>query len=116
LTLDFGVTSGDLGGVEVEEFERLFEGEKVFVAPIAGEGLGDGLLGGLTGGVAQAGQDEWIALSGDDSAEDLKAGGAGDVGEDVVELEVHLLEGLLHVEDVRGTVLDELGAMAEEGP
>ncbi len=82
---------------------------------MAGESLDDGLLRRTAIGVAEGGQHLWVTLSGDDGADDLHSGLAGDVGEDVVELEVHLGEGLLHMEDVGCAVLDELGAVAQEG-
>ena len=49
----------------------------------------------------------------DDGADDPQSGGAGDVGDDVVKLHVHLHERLLHVLNVGGGVLHEAFAMAQ---
>jgi hypothetical protein len=87
----------------------------MLVAPVAGEGLDDGLFGGLAAGLAEASQGDRIALTGYHRPQDLLAGNPGDVGEDVVKLQVHLLERLLHMQDVGGAMLDELGAATEEG-
>ena len=48
--------------------------------------------------------------------EDGQAGDAGEVAEDVVELEVHLIQGLLHVLGVGGRLLHQALAVPEEGP
>ena len=41
-----------------------------------------------------------VPLTGEDRLEDGHAGHAGDVADDLLELEVHLREGLLHVLDM----------------
>jgi len=114
LLLDLGVADFDLSGVEVVQFERLAQDEELFLLPTTGQGLDEGLRGGFAGRMTQTGQDKRIALAGDDGAQDQQAGLTGDVREDVVQLEVHLLQCLLQVQDVGGAVLDELGAMTEE--
>ena len=68
------------------------------VAP--GERLRDRLGTGVATVVAQARQRLGIALAGKDRAYDTQAGRAGDVGDDVVELKIHLRQGLLHMLDV----------------
>lgn len=86
LLLALGVADFDLGGVEVVQFERLTQDEELFLLPTAGQGLDEGLRGGFAGRMTQGGQDERIALAGDDGAQDQQAGLTGDVGEDVVQL------------------------------
>ena len=44
--------------------------------------------------MAQGCQRLWVALAGQDRADDAQAGGAGDVGDDVVELKILLRQGL----------------------
>jgi hypothetical protein len=51
----------------------------------------------------------------DDLAQDLHARHAGDVRDDVVQLQIHLHQGLLHVLDVRGRVLEQSLAMPHVG-
>lgn len=52
----------------------------------------------------------------DDGPEDRHPGDARHVAEHFGQLKVPQLEGVLHGQDVRGAMLDELCAMAEEGP
>jgi hypothetical protein len=52
-----------------------------------------------------------IGDSGDDVTQDTHAGRAGDVADDIVELEVHLDEGLLHAPDMGRRTLNELLAV-----
>ena len=113
--LDLLVALVDLGGVDIIELEGLAQGEQVLGAVIADQGLGDGLPGGLDAEIAQGGQPLRIALSGEKGADDAQAGDAGDVADHVVELEIHLDQGFLHVLDVGGGGLDEPGALAPVG-
>ena len=48
-----------------------------------------------------------IALPGHNGSDDLHAGLAGDIRHDMVQLQVHLHQGLLHVLDLRGTKLKQ---------
>jgi len=50
--------------------------------------------------VAQLGQLHRVALAGHEGPDNSQAGHAGDVADDVLELDVHLRQGLLHVLDV----------------
>ena len=50
--------------------------------------------------MAQARQHVRVALAREDGADDAQPGGAGDVGDDVVELNIHLCQRLLHMLDV----------------
>lgn len=76
--------------------QRLSQHREVLGAPSAGEGLRDLRGGALAALVTMLGQEGGIALAGDDGADDCHTGGAGNVGEHAVELEVHLGQGLLH--------------------
>ncbi len=55
-----------------------------------------------------------IAFPGDDSADNGQAGFSGDIADGLRELDVHLDEGLLHAQDVGRTMLDGLGAIAQQ--
>jgi len=107
------VTGGDLGRVGVVERESLLDDEDIFGLPVAGEGGGDGGFIPFTAGFAESGEGGGVAFAGDDGAEDVLAGDAHDIGEDMMDLDVHALEGALDVEDMRGAMLDELSAVAE---
>ena len=65
--------------------------------------------------VAVPGQRLGVPLAGEDRVEDGQARDAGDVAEDMVELEVHLGEGLLDMLGVGGGQLDQGVAVPEEG-
>ena len=43
------------------------------------------------------GQHLWIALTGEDGTNDLHSGHAGQIADDVMELDIHLVQGLLHM-------------------
>lgn len=102
-----GIAGGDLLTVEVKEFDGLAQGEEVFLAPIVLEGKGNGGLVILAAVIAQAGELVRVPLAVEDGAEDAHASDAADIADDVVKLEVHLVEGLLHVLNVVGGVADE---------
>ena len=57
-----------------------------------------------------------VALASDNGADDALPGDACDIAERLGQLDMHLQQRLLHVEDMRGAMLDELGAMAQQRP
>ncbi len=69
----------------------------------------------LAPAVAVLGKDLGVANAAHDCSDDLHARDAGDVGDHVVQLDVHLHERLLHVLDVRRSVVDQALAMTQEG-
>jgi hypothetical protein len=99
--LDFTVAVLDLHGVEIVEFDSLAKREDVLVSVVAGQCLADGLDRRLAPHVAELGERRRRPLSFKDRADDLHAGDAGDVADDVMKLQVHLHERLLHVLDGR---------------
>ena len=99
--LDPRVAVGHLLLVDVVEVQGLRQGEDVLLALVAGQGLPDRLGRGMAAPVAMGGQHGRVALAGHDGADDAQAGRPGDVRDDVVELQVHLRQRLLHVLDVR---------------
>ena len=101
--------------MELIELERLPEREDMLRQVIAGQCLPDGLQRFLAPHVPILGQSGWIAHSVDDGADDLHPRHAGDVGDDVVQLDIHLHQRLLHVLDVRRGVVDQSFSMAQIG-
>ena len=101
--------------MDVVQLQRVAEGEDVLGAIVPRERLADGLLRGGAPDVAVLGQRVGRVVAGDDGPDDAHARDARDVGDDVVQLDVHLHERLLHVLNVRGGVLDEPFAMAQVG-
>lgn len=64
------------------------------------ERLRDRLGAGMATVMAQARQRLWIALGGKDRAYDTQVGRAADLGDNVVQLKIHLRPVLLHMLDV----------------
>ena len=71
--------------------------------------------GGLAARVAIGRQHVRIALAGHDRPDDAHAGRARDVRDDVMELQVHLRQRLLHVLDVGGGIVQQPLALAQIG-
>jgi len=63
--------------------------------------------------IAQRCQGHRVALTRQDGADDAHAGGASDVGDDVVQLQVHLHQRLLHVLDMGGRVVKQAFPLAK---
>ena len=95
--------------------QGLAQGEEVLRPVVAHERLGDGLRGGLDPAVAVLGQHLRIPLPRQDRVEDGQARDPGDVADRVVELEIHLGEGLLHVLGVGGRQMNQGVAVPEQG-
>lgn len=112
---DFGIAFCDLLTVEVEHRQRLLQDEEMLCPPGTGERLRDFFDALFAVWVAIGSQSLGIALPSNDGANDRLPGDAGDIAEGLRELHVHLQQGLLHVQDVRGAMLDELGAMPQQG-
>jgi hypothetical protein len=114
--LELGVAVFDLLLEEVVGLEGLSESEEVLGEVVAFQGLGDLVLGVMAARVAVLGEFEGVMLAIGDVADDGQAGSAGDVRDDIGELEVHLLEGLVEVVDFAGGGLDERVTVTDEVP
>ena len=90
-------------GQEVVALHGLFEGEQMLLAPRPLKARGDRIGVGLDAPVAQRRQALWVTLAVDDRAQDALAGQSRDVGDHRVELDVHLGQRLLHVQDAAGS-------------
>ena len=55
-----------------------------------------------------------IALTGNDGLDDGHAALPGDIGQDMVDLQIHLSEGFVHMLHVDCGALDQAGAMAAQ--
>ena len=80
---------------------------------VAGERLTNRLVGFLATAVTVLGKNVRIVYPLDDRADDAHPGEPGDVAYDVVQLDVHLHERLLHVLDVRRPVVDQAFAVTQ---
>ncbi len=101
------VALGDLRLVDVVEFKRLAQRKNVFLAAIACQRGSDRLHRRVTARVPVRGQNFRVALACDDGADDAHASYARDVGDDVMDLQVHLRQRLLHVLNVSCGVIQQ---------
>ena len=99
--------------VDIVQFQCLLQREDVLGAVVAGQRLLDCLSTGVAALVAQARQHVGVTLAGDDCADDAQAGHARDVRDDVMELQVHLCQRLLHVLDMGGRILEQPLALTQ---
>ena len=105
--LDLLVAGRYLRLINVGEFQRLCQGEDVFLPIVANQRLTHRLDSRVTPSIAMRGQHGRVVLSGDDCADNRHAGHAGDVGYDMMQLQVHLHQSLLHVLDMRRCVIQQ---------
>jgi len=112
---DFGVAGLELLLEKVMRFQRLPQGKDVLGLVVAFERLGDLVLALGAVGIAVRRQLVRVALAGDDVAQDEPPGHARDVADHVGQLEIHLLQRLLHVLNLAGAALDQIVAMPGEG-
>ena len=85
--------------------------QQVLGAVVTGERLLDRLSTSVAPIIAQARQHLGVTLAGEYCADDPQTSRAGDVGDDVVELKVHLCQRLLHVLDMGGRILEQTLAL-----
>ena len=112
---DLDIAVLDLLLKEIIGLESLLEFEDVFGLVVALQGFGDLFFALAAAVVAMFSQFFGVVVTGDNAADDLHAGDTGDIGDDVGELEVHLLEGFLHVLNLAGAALNQVGPVADEG-
>ena len=94
---EFAIALADLLAVGVDQGQGPLHGEQVLVAPVALQGGGNLGFVGLDTPVPHRRQGTGIAFAADDRAHDGLAGDAHEVGNDVVQLHVHLGQGFLQV-------------------
>jgi hypothetical protein len=74
----------------------------------------NGILTALNATVAETCQSQRTPFSGKDCIQDPEAAYAGDVVQNTMNLKVHLVQSLLHVQDVLSCHLNQAGAMSPE--
>ena len=110
------VAGGHLGLIDVIQLNCLGQGEDVLLPVIAHQRLADRLDGRMAPHVAVGREGGRIALAGHDGPDDAHTGRSRDVGHDVVELQVHLGQRLLHVLDVSCSVVEQSLTLPQIGP
>lgn len=96
-----------MSAVELLQRYGLLQCEQVFGSPIALQGSCDLGLAPFAVLVAQLGQDMRITLATQNGPDDRHPRHAADVADDFGQLDVHLLQRLLHVLDVLASITDQ---------
>jgi len=108
----FDIARPDLLPEKVIRLQGLPQHKHVLRLVVAAQRLGDLVFALGTVGVAMAGQLVRVALAHHDVADDLHPRLARDVADHIRQLDVHLLQGLLHVLDLSCARLDHAVAMS----
>jgi hypothetical protein len=80
--------------------QRLSQREQMFGPVVAHQRLGNDLFGGFDALITQLGQHGRIALSRQDGIDNRQSGLTHDVADNVMQLQIHLVQRLLHMVDV----------------
>jgi len=103
-TLDFVIDFGNQRLIVAEGRQGLSQGKQVFGTVITLERLCDRVLITLHSGMAEPSQSNSISFTGQDGIQYAKTAQPGDVVENAVNLQVHLIQRFLHVQHVLGRI------------
>jgi hypothetical protein len=95
--------------------EALTQSEEMFGTVIPYQRLCDCFRGGLDAIIAKAGKLERVPLSVDNRIEDGDATYPGDIADDMVQLQVHLIQCLLNALRIRACCLHQAVTMPQQG-
>ena len=109
------LVGGDHLGQRVKELQGRGEIEEMLVAPGAGEVFGDRGLRLATPRIPQRREPRRVALARDDGSDNRQPCRAGEVGDGAVDLDVHLIERLLHPLHAARPLFDEIRHLPVEG-
>ena len=101
----------DFLGVIVIQIQGLPEGKQMLGPIVALQGFGNLFFIAVTAWMTMLGQLDRIVLTRHNVADDLQPGFTGDVADDVGQLHIHQMQGLLHALDVGGPILDQVVPM-----
>src|ERR1700751_98395 len=113
--LDPQIALHDLGAVGVVKLQRLSQSKDMLLTPVSAQRGSDLLLRGVAAPITMGGQYGRISFTRDHGADDPHPGFARHVGHHVMELDVHLHPRLLHMLDVRRTVVQQALTLAQIG-
>lgn len=111
---DFYVAGLDLAPIKAICFEGLLEGEDVLRLVVALQGLGNLFFALFAAVITMLSESVRVALVSDDVADDLETSDASDVADDVGQLDVHLLQRLLHALGLGAIGANQVIAVADE--
>ena len=113
--LKLAITFGNLGVVKVVEVQRLGQGKDMLIAVIANQGCPDRLDRRMASHIAEPRQNVRIPFPCHDGANDPHAGRTSDIRDDMMQLQVHLHQRLLHVLDMGRCIFDQPLPLAQIG-
>jgi hypothetical protein len=90
--------------------------EQVLVTPVAFEMCSDFFLGFFAAAVPVVGKSAWVAFTLNDCTYDGHTGQAGDVGNSMMDLHIHRVEGLVHPLVRLGALLDKCSLLPTQCP
>ncbi len=105
----------DLCLVKVIKFQRLGKSKDMLVTVVADQRGLDRVHGGFAVDIPERGENLRITLTVDNGTDDPHACCAGDIGHDVMQLQVHLPQRLLHMLDMRGGIFCQTLSLAHVG-
>ena len=111
--LDLLVASGNLALKMPVAFQGLLQAKEMLRTVIAHQTFGHDLATGFNARVAQAGEPGGFAFSQEDGIDNGQPAESGDVTNDIVQLEIHLGESLLHEKHLARSALEQGVAMAQ---
>ncbi|MCY1536034.1 hypothetical protein D9M68_714710 [compost metagenome] len=109
------VARGDLLLEKVITLNLLSQGVQMFQAPVAMQATRNRLLIRLDPSIAKSRQLVWVALTFNNRPEDLHAGHASDIADDVGELDIHLTQGFLNTVKGLGLIANLIAALTHQG-
>ncbi len=112
--LDLDIALGHELLVVAVGVQRLSERKDMLRPVIAPERLCDGLRCRVDAPVAQRGERRGVTFAGENRVDDRESGHPGDVADHVMQLQIHLVQRLLHALDMRRGRLDQALTMPEQ--
>ena len=110
--LDPQIALRDLGMVGVIKLQCLSEGKDVLLTPVSGQCVTDLLFLRMAAPITMSGQHGRISFTRNNGANDAHPGSARQVGHHMMELDIHLHQCLLHMLNVRRTVVQSTAKKA----
>ena len=93
--------------------DGLSQREQVLLPVISHQAFCDGFVAGSNPGIAERSHRMHIPTAFEDRIHDCQSGRSGDIADDVVQLQIHLIQRLLHVLNVASRHIDEAGAVSQ---
>jgi len=101
--------------IKIVGVHRLLQFEQNILFPVPLQTLHDLLFAGLTAAVAQLGQDSRVPLSLEQGADDRLPTHPANIAQDIVQLHIHLDQGLLHLLDAPSGIANVLDVQPPQG-